>query len=143
MSDLVDRVRAVNQRWLATMGLDDESLALHAEIRERAEVMRRDLGPRPPWWRPFARRRFHRRIEGVEARVLQAMLEERLAAVEPTEHPYRQLVAEVPRPPSTCFAVDGVIIHLRVAGGPRCRCGFEDLRPEPTGLPGPGERQSR
>lgn len=46
-------IHEVNQRWLATMGLDDASLALLANIRERVEKLRASYGARPPWWRPF------------------------------------------------------------------------------------------
>jgi hypothetical protein len=55
-SDLVSRVRAANQRWLATEGLDDATLRL----RERVEQIRARYPARPPWWRPRARREWDR-----------------------------------------------------------------------------------
>lgn len=115
------------------------------EIRNRVDHQRRQLGPRPPWWRPFARQRWEESIAGVEASVLRAMIEDALAEVR-TEHPYRQLVHEVPRRPWSkprCMAVGEAVYHVREVGKPGCQCGFEDPRPAPTGLPGPGERQSR
>lgn len=78
MSDHFDRVRAINQRWLATMGLDDESQALLAELRERVSALRRQYGARPPWWRPIARARWGRWMARVEERVLSSMRAELL-----------------------------------------------------------------
>ena len=56
MIDFATRVRTINQRWLATEGLDDETLAL----RKLIEEIRKRYPARPPWWRPFARREWDR-----------------------------------------------------------------------------------
>lgn len=68
-----DRVRAINQRWLASMGLDDETIALRDGLLARVETMRRKYGARPPWWRPFKRRMWIRWMTGVEERAIEAM----------------------------------------------------------------------
>lgn len=49
-----DRLRAINQRWLATEGLDDATL----ELKRRVDAMRARFPQRPPWWRPYARRQW-------------------------------------------------------------------------------------
>ena len=88
-------------------------------------------------------------MEGVEARVIEQMrqqMRQELDDDEASEHPYRQLVHEVPRRPWSkprCMAVGEAIYHVREIGKPGCQCGLEDQRPPATGLPGPGERQSR
>lgn len=56
-------VREVNQRWLATMGLDDESIRLREWLKQNIPSGEQITGmPRPPWWRPFARRRWDRTV---------------------------------------------------------------------------------
>ena len=69
-------VREVNQRWLATMGLDDETVRLRGELRRRADALRAEHGPQPPWWRPLARRRWLRWMAGVEQQALETMRHE-------------------------------------------------------------------
>jgi hypothetical protein len=59
--DHLDRVRAINQRWLATEGLDDETLALRARVSE----LRARFPKRPPWWRPYARRQWDQTFRAV------------------------------------------------------------------------------
>lgn len=54
MSTYLARVRAINQRWLATEGLDDETLML----KRRVDEIRALFPSRPSWWRPFARRQW-------------------------------------------------------------------------------------
>lgn len=54
--DLVNRVRAANQRWLATEGLDDATIAM----RKRVDEIRKRYPARPAWWRPIARARWDR-----------------------------------------------------------------------------------
>lgn len=56
MIDFATRVRAVNQRFLATQGLDDATIAL----RKRVDEIRKRYPPRPPWWRTGARREWDR-----------------------------------------------------------------------------------
>jgi hypothetical protein len=73
-------IREINQRWLATMGLDDESRRLLAEIRTRVDRIRATYGARPPWWRLLARRRWDREVAGAEQRVLDRMRSELAAA---------------------------------------------------------------
>jgi hypothetical protein len=55
------RVREIGQRWLATMGMDDETL----ELRKRVEDLRSRLPGRPPWWRPFSRRQWDAMYDAV------------------------------------------------------------------------------
>ena len=68
-----DRVHEIGQRWLATMGLDDESIRLRAELERRVAVAIEEHGPRPPWWRPAARRAWDRWRAGLEVRCVEAM----------------------------------------------------------------------
>lgn len=53
-TDHLARIHAINQRWLATEGLDDQTIAL----RKRVEEIRALFPVRPPWWRPYARRQW-------------------------------------------------------------------------------------
>lgn len=70
-------VREVNQRWLATMGLDGVSIALRQELQQRVQRLQVEHGMqhghRPPWWRPLARRRWDRLLAGCEARAIASM----------------------------------------------------------------------
>jgi len=55
------------------MGLSDEQIRLRAELKARANKLRATYAPRPPWWRPFARRRWNRWMAGVEQRAIERM----------------------------------------------------------------------
>lgn len=55
-----ERLREINQRWLATMGMDDESIEARRHARELFQAKLDRLGPRPPWWRMLARGRWNR-----------------------------------------------------------------------------------
>lgn len=95
-------VAEINQRWLATMGLSDEQLELRAQLKAQVDRLRATYGARPPWWRPFARRRWNRNTAGAEQRVLDRMRSELAAAAANLDIGMRVRTTPAPIPGLTC-----------------------------------------